>query len=103
MAKKGIYSWNEQGHTGPAGKPANEPPMRSKIDFLLALSIGSIAIGVLMLVLAVVYLLHGLSAEMLAIWICCGVVASALLMLGGCLFWSTNRILRDRPGKRPVA
>jgi hypothetical protein len=102
MAETVSYSCDEHGHTNATEKLDTESPVRRKIDFLLGLSVGSAAFGILLLALILVYLLHGLSAEALAIWICCSVVAPALVLLGGGLFWFTKEIPRDRPGKRLV-
>jgi hypothetical protein len=100
MSQANIHSWHENGHADETKKSDPELPGRSKIDFLLALSIGCLAFGILLLLLIVVYLLHGMSAESLAIWICCAVVAPALMMLGGGLFLFSKGIRRDRSGKR---
>jgi len=89
MGQTHTDSWQEHGHPAAARKPDTEPPVKSRIDFLLALSIGSMAFGALLLVLVLVYLLHGMSVETLAIWICC-VVAAVLMMLGRGLFLLTK-------------
>jgi hypothetical protein len=98
MAGTRIYSWHKNGHAGPTRKGDAELHVSGKkgvLDFLLALSIGSVAFSVLLLSLTLTYLLHGLSAEMLAIWVCCGVAAPALLMIGGGLFLFTKGIPRE--------
>jgi hypothetical protein len=100
MGETRIYSWHEHGQTGAANKPDTPLPVRSKFDFVLALSVGSVAFGMVFLVFILVYLLHGMSVEMLAIWVCCGAVAYALTILGGGLFFLTTGVPRDCPGKR---
>jgi hypothetical protein len=100
MAETDIYSGHKNGHTGAMTRAGTaRPHRRGKIDFLLALSIGSIAFGILLLALIAVYLFQGLSAGMLAIWICCGVVVPALMVLGSALFWFT----RGRPREAALA
>jgi hypothetical protein len=103
MSQANIHSWHEHGHADATKKSDAELPVPSKIDFLLALSIGSVAFGIVLLVLIAVYLLNGMSAEALAIWICCAVVAAALMMLGGSLFLLWKGITRNRSGNRQAA
>ena len=98
MGHTHIDLWQEHGHPAAARKPDTESPVKSRTDFLLALSIGSMAFGALLLVLVLVYLLHGMSVETLAIWICC-TVAAVIMMLGRALFLLAKGISHDRPGK----
>jgi hypothetical protein len=102
MGETRNFSWHEHGQTGATNKPDTPRPVRGNIDFLLAISIGSVAFGILLLLLILVYLLNGMSAEALAIWICCAIVAPGLMILGGGLLLFTKRIPRDRPGKPVV-
>jgi uncharacterized membrane protein YbhN (UPF0104 family) len=53
----------------------------------LALGIGIAALGGLLLVFMLVYLLHWLSSDRLPLWSCFAIVGAALVILGGSLFF----------------
>jgi hypothetical protein len=53
---------------------------------LLRLGIGGAAVGGLLLALMLAYLLHWALSEGMPLWICFGIVATALMILGGGLF-----------------
>jgi hypothetical protein len=95
MAETGNYSSHKNGHAGATKKAITAPRVRSKIYSLFTLSIGSVAFGILLLALIQVYLLQGLSAGMLAIWVCCGIMVPALVMLGAVLLLFTKGIPRE--------
>lgn len=57
-----------------------------EVAILLSISITSAALGGLLLVFMLVYLLHGASSERLPLWGCYGIVGAALIILAGSLF-----------------
>jgi hypothetical protein len=62
------------------------------VVILLGIGIGSAAVGGLLLVFMLVYLLHWASSERLPLWGCYGIVGAALMILaGGLLFFGKRR------------